>query len=170
MTEIATPQIEEEPPQLILRRLTSDDVPFVLSSWVRSHRRCGDVSQMSDARYYSSYRGHVLRLLQTASVVIASPAEDAGQIVGYLCCDHLRELAHYVYVKRVFRKFGVARRLWEYAGMPKAATTLWPVSFKRDGEYRVSWHVLAAQRLGIEFDPYSTGEGSKHAHAASHPE
>jgi hypothetical protein len=115
---------------IALRPPEATDVSLILDSWLESYREEGANRHMSNDVYFAIYRPHVVALLQSAQVVVASNPADAWQIFGWAC--YAPGALHYVNVKRPFRRARVATRLVEAAGSPRVAThtgVLWgPIS------------------------------------------
>lgn len=87
-----------------------DDLAFILSSWLKSHRQVGDNAWMANDVYYAIHRARFTTALHQRVVVACDP-EHEDQILGWACAGLDGHTVHYVYVKQVFRRFGLARRL-----------------------------------------------------------
>ena len=92
---------------LKIRPMKDEDTNFILSTWLKSYREYGPSPVPESSIYYKEHQKHIKSLLSSESIVACT--EDEEQIVGFLVATN--QTAHYVYVKAVFRKFGVANRL-----------------------------------------------------------
>lgn len=99
---------------IILRPATQDDVNFVLNSWLKSFKESSWFN-ISGKPYWRGHRLLILKLMRTKELTIACMKDDTNAIVGWSCTEP--GVIHYVYVKRPFRRFGVAKTLlaWAYA-------------------------------------------------------
>jgi hypothetical protein len=59
--------------------------------------------------YFKEHQEIIKAILDRATVTIATTTEDPTQIIGYIVSDS--ECVHYVYLKDVFRGFGIAKKL-----------------------------------------------------------
>ena len=86
--------------KVIYREALEQDVPFVLSSWLKSYARFREPDVSADD-YYSGHHDVLVRLLSTADVVVACPDNSRDLIVGY--CAFRMQTIHYLYVKHIYR-------------------------------------------------------------------
>lgn len=93
---------------VLLRPLAEGDVNFVLNSWLKSYEDSG-WTKVAGKAYWKGHRIAILRLIRSAHVVIACDPEDHDTILGWACTNG--RYVHYVYVKRAFRRYGLAKRL-----------------------------------------------------------
>lgn len=100
---------------IIVRKATPDDVPFIFSAWLKSYEDSVVHAGISKTVYYANQHKLIEKLLRTSEVLIAVNASDDNQIYGFLVCERLQGVfvIHYIYVKMMFRKLGVARTLLE---------------------------------------------------------
>lgn len=122
----------------------ASDGNFVFNSWLRSHRDEAECSFMTNDVYYARQADRVRRVLKRAGVIVACNPEDSGQIFGFICFEP--GIAHYVYVKYPFRKFGIARHLVERA-LGRVGDS--PIVATHTGR---CWHSVKA-RYRLTFDP-----------------
>ena len=97
-----------------IRRATRRDIPFLTSSWLRSFRDGAFVRGVPSTLYYRYHHKVISALLSRAVTLVAVNAEDDDQILGWLCAELVEGpslVVHYAYVKEVFRKQGLAKRL-----------------------------------------------------------
>lgn len=106
--------------QWALRKAGPDDIPFIYSTWLNSYRTGSGLGLSSGKRpYYLTYNCILDQILARAETWVAVSLEDASVIYAYLV--HEANTLHYVYVKEGFRGFGIARALFESAGLPPDA-------------------------------------------------
>lgn len=105
--------------EIAIRDLRPDDLRYVMDSWLKSYL-AGRTHAWRHVDYKRAVRGHrrvVDELRKRARIRIAvDPAADFV-ILGWACADS--ECLHYVYVKKKFRRAGIARVLIEDAGSPR---------------------------------------------------
>lgn len=131
--------------QVKLRGPTGRDVPLILNSWLKSARDVGDRAVMSNDVYFTGYRLECLEKVTDGQVTIACDPEDDDRIFGWLCWQP--GTIHYVYVKRDYRRWGIARQmikaaLPEFGKEPTVTTTL--------GRFHNEWR----RKYGVEYNPY----------------
>jgi hypothetical protein len=99
-----------EQPTVTLRGPLPSDMPFILSSWLRSYRKA---SPVSGPVYYVGQEAVIRRLLVRSSIVLACNPEDPSTVLGYVVFERVPSggLVHYVYVKELVRRCGLAARL-----------------------------------------------------------
>lgn len=107
---------KEELP-LAFRPAVADDRNFMLSAWLKAHRDRGDWPKLLPAaEYYRRHKDVVARLIDESTCTIACNPERPEQIIGFIVHDGL--ILHWVSVKSMFRRQGVATNLWREAGGP----------------------------------------------------
>lgn len=133
------------PEEITLRDGTSDDLPFIYATWLRSQRKQGDNSQIRNRTYFEQKAIEIRRLISSAQVIVASSPEDQAQIFGYLVGSSLKSLQviHYVYVKTAFRKLGIATNMATHFSGPSfmkeevGITSMGPVIATIKDRYRL---------------------------------
>jgi GNAT superfamily N-acetyltransferase len=105
-------------PRVVVRPSTIDDVPFVLNSWLRSHRSGPWARYVGDATYYENHGPLAHALLELCPPLIACDEQHPELIRGWICGErYLGSLTvHYVYVRADWRHWGIARQLVEALG------------------------------------------------------
>lgn len=105
------------------RPAESRDMPFVMSSWLKSFKTSNAAGLLPFNLYYDAYRLAIQQLLDRGSVVYVAyvPGEDEAKsdIYGWACVERGfdKPLVHYVYVKQPYRRLGVAKALLRAAGV-----------------------------------------------------
>jgi len=96
-----------------LRRARKSDIPFITSSWLKSHRYGYSSQSVPNTVYYHQHHKILEEVIPRSVVLVACNHEDPDQILGWMCAEVVDTamVIHYVYVKKSFRKFGLAKRL-----------------------------------------------------------
>lgn len=105
---------------ILLREPRPYDLPFVLSSWMQSHREEGANALMDNDAYFAAVKPRLIEILSRSPVLVASNPEDPWQVYGWIAAEP--DVLHYVYVKSVYRKFGIGRQLFDAVGRPSQCT------------------------------------------------
>ena len=104
---------------VVLRRRIPEDTALVLSNWLRSNRNGSAYANIPNEVYF--YWEH--RMIEeawadpTVAWVVACSPTDPTQVYGWLCGQQATTLAgdmfvaHYLYVGKQYRRFGLASRL-----------------------------------------------------------
>ena len=90
-----------------------EDIAFLTNSWLESYRHAPSVRGVPNKVYYYYHHKLLEELLTRCTVLICCYPDNPNQILGYVCAE-LYDTAlviHYVYVKKTFRKFGIAKSL-----------------------------------------------------------
>lgn len=112
-----------------IRAPDGDDASFLLHSWLTSYLDwirgdlqggSAEAERLLKAAYFGEYKPRFVELLKRSTVLVACAPDDAWQILGWLA--HEGATMHYCYVKRPFRRQGLARELFEAAGRPLLVT------------------------------------------------
>lgn len=96
-----------------IRPANVNDIPFILNTWMKSHRDSAECRDIEYVAYHEHMRQTVVDILNRANVIMAVNPDDADQIYGYLCVEYVDEitLLHYGYVKYTYRKLQVFKQL-----------------------------------------------------------
>lgn len=136
--------------QVGIRRATEQDSDFLLNSWLTSYwdSRAPAIKQMRKRRFFERHHPIASRLVESSTVFVACAHDDEPTILGYAVYSHEDpQTLHYVYVKHIFRRHGIASELLSAAGWPS-----------RSGDFLVTHRNLDFDRLcwnaEIFFDPY----------------
>ncbi len=125
----------------------ADDLPFIMRSWLESYGRGSPHTVLiPKPMFFAGHRKVVEALLRDPSCQtwVACDAEDPSILLGFISGEPPTH-AHYVYVKRAFRRQGIARGLADALGLR--------------GEILASHWTYDAQRLDLHtrsllFNPY----------------
>lgn len=107
---------------ILLRPSVAADLPFVKDTWKRSFRDSPFAGPIPNHLYHPVY-GQVLDYLmgrEDVRVEVAANPESDGQVFGYVVSEEGFDAPclHWIYVKRVYRGYGVAKSLLKRAGIP----------------------------------------------------
>lgn len=126
-----------------IRPMRDGDVNFILSTWLRSYyeelKRYGQKGcpYPKDDVFFQGHQEEIKKNLPGMTVNICVAPDDDNQIIGWAATDN--KCLHYIYVKQVFRKMGVAKKLLESC------------KFERYSHHtRFSKHICK----GLIYDPY----------------
>lgn len=109
--------------QVRLRPATESDVNFIFKSWLRCYRHSFNTRGCENPVFFAQHHKLIEGLCKKASIVIACNHDDISQIYGFICSEMVDNLPviHFVYVKEMFRRMGVAALLAENAGFKREA-------------------------------------------------
>ncbi len=94
-----------------------------MDSWLRSFRDSWFAGTIPNDLYYDLYRKIITERVRGrtgAKTYVCVAPDDDSVILGFACVEP-PGIVHYVYVKDVFRKKGVARALVTHAGIREPA-------------------------------------------------
>src|SRR5436309_249818 len=91
---------------------TDADWPFVFATWLRCYRYSSAFAKpIPEEVFFRFHHAVIQRILSRgASLRIAHLADEPGVILGYLVTEP--GVVHFVYVKKPFRRNGIARSLF----------------------------------------------------------
>lgn len=121
-----------------IRPANGQDVSFIYATWLNSYRSDSQIGlSCRTTIFYSAYNrilDHILDSDNSQTLVACLP-DDPNVILGYLVFE--RDRIHYVFVKEVFRKTGIARSLIQAANLPQ---TIFITHRTRSAEPIISSH------------------------------
>lgn len=128
-----------------LRAASEEDINFIFSSWLKSYRQSDATKPFSDEIYFEGQRKLITQILMHSKAIMAVSVDDPSHIYGWVCFEPHSPfpVLHYVYVKHVYRTFGVGRMLL-------GEMLVSPVVYSHDDSFK--------SRLpqGSYFNPYKT--------------
>jgi hypothetical protein len=98
--------------KILIRSANSNDVSFIYSTWLRSHRYDSELGKScQNSVYYEHYKLVIDRILKDERTItfVACLESEPDTILGYLVGEP--GTIHYCYVKEDFRRFGLGRQL-----------------------------------------------------------
>jgi hypothetical protein len=109
--------------QIRLRPATESDVPFIFNSWLKCYRHSHNTRGCENPVYFAQHHVLLEGLCKRSNIVMACNENDISQIYGYVCSEMVENVlvVHFIYVKEMYRKFGVAAMLAEAVGFKKDA-------------------------------------------------
>ena len=99
------------------------DTNFILNSWLKSYRSSGVTEHIPSTIYFTEHKKTVLRLMEDAKILVCCNPEDEEQIFGWTCYEEPL-IIHFIYVKYPYRKFGMAKSLYNTIGSPTITSHL----------------------------------------------
>lgn len=137
------------------REPTNEDLPFIVNSWLKSGREGLLVKPLSNEIYFQEHKRIILALLNAPESRVVIAADDAcpTHILGWACgarptqgaCGGPDGVLHFVYVKHLLRRQGLARQLVQVAaGTPRVTSHLTPAAAR----------YLSEHPGAFEFNPY----------------
>lgn len=100
--------------QVDIRPARAGDERLILSSWLESFRDCSRTANLVPKPFYFPLQREVsTALLRRGEVLVACNPMDADQIFGWAVVERIarKPVLHYVYVKQLFRRMGIASAL-----------------------------------------------------------
>lgn len=92
------------------------DVGMVTSDWLKSFRDGYFNATVPNRVYYSQHHKILENLLEKSTVLVLCNANNPAQALGWMCyeVDANILIIHYIYVKEIFRRQGLATKLVKY--------------------------------------------------------
>lgn len=118
-----------------MRSLKTKDVPFILSSWLKSNYKMMCSYRPEHDNYYVAHQALVKLALEEDATIIACNANDEDQIIGWI--NFGDNYLNYVFVKEIFEGMGVATALIDQTGLSdNLVCTHWTRQFQsKMGKY-----------------------------------
>lgn len=106
-----------------VRAAIVDDLPFIFSTWLRSYRHSSNFAKkISNATFFAWHHKVIERFIERGGkVLVAHAVGEPGVILGYFCSENDNSIVQYVYVKKAFRKMGIAKELFKVSAVPNNA-------------------------------------------------
>lgn len=91
---------------------------FIKSTWLKAFftGKAAFCENMTPDTFYSNHKKIIERILKRGTVIVAQSISDPDVTVGYLVFEK-PDVIHFVYVKHAFRRFGIAREMFEKSGV-----------------------------------------------------
>lgn len=89
---------------------TSDDLAFVVSSWLKSHRN-SDFANFIPNQIYYRYNEHLIKkIIERSMVSIVCDPEDPNHVYGYVVYEFLGDIfvLNFIYIKYTYRNMKLA--------------------------------------------------------------
>lgn len=102
-----------------VRRAQPADLPFIMRSWLESYGRGSPHTVLiPKLEFFPGHREIIDELLARdgCQLLVACDNEDHQVLLGFICTE-LTDICHYAYVKKTFRRLGIAGMLAAVAGL-----------------------------------------------------
>lgn len=99
-----------------IRAPNGDDINFIYSTWLKSYKQDSLIGKSCrTGLFFREYRYVIDKILAdpTTMVLIACHKTEPAVIFGYLVCEPTA--LHYIFIKEVFRRLGIATELCKVA-------------------------------------------------------
>lgn len=110
----------------VIRLGGKTDWPMVADAWVNSHKASSRATKLSEpGRFFKHHHRIIDGVLkdEETEVRVAAPPDDDFTVFGFAVLQ--RGLIHMVYVKKPFRRLGLARKLLTGIRLDETAFTYW---------------------------------------------
>ena len=98
--------------QIALNTIDENTRNFVIDTWIRSYRKSPYSKGIPTQIYYPYQRAIIESLIDQSQTLVASNINDEDQLIGYICFEKTTPpILHYLYVKKIFRRLGVAKQM-----------------------------------------------------------
>jgi GNAT superfamily N-acetyltransferase len=99
---------------IVIRDYVAEDLAFFYKSCLHHYKHSSLYTRyINDEVFYDSHHYLITQCLRRPTAVLrfASLAEDPNIVFGFIWADLEPETVHYIYVKKAFRRLGIARLL-----------------------------------------------------------
>jgi len=97
--------------KVALRPARPEDESIIFHAWLLAHRESGDwPKRLSSRRYFAEHKVTIMKILARAQTVVACNADREWQVFGFIVFEKPRIL-HWVFVKQIYRREGIAKQL-----------------------------------------------------------
>jgi len=104
-----------------IRLATDTDYPLIYSSWLKSFADADQARLVTKSVYYQEHHALIDKLIaKKALFFVACSKHDDDHVYGWICVNLASkpQVVHYVYVKQIYRKIGIANYLMEMVQKP----------------------------------------------------
>lgn len=137
--------------EITVRLAEAKDFDFIYATWLRSYRFSSQFAKKISNEVYFHWHHLVIDRIKErgGEFLIACPLDEPGVILGFMCTESVQDVknVHFIYVKKQFRKMGVADALVDASrvDLDKVRFTHWTTD--------VDWMIKKFPKL--TYDPYS---------------
>lgn len=106
-----------------IRPAKSTDINRIYSDWLRSYRQNStSMKELPEKVFFDEHRRVINGILKTGTVLVLADCADDYVVAGFICFES--DVLHYIYVKKDFRKLGLASELMEAANFKRGRELL----------------------------------------------
>lgn len=114
--------------EIVIRNATTEDMPFFFNSLLHNYKHSSPHTRLiPDSAYYKDLHAIITRLIERKGHILKFVAlkEDPTVVIAYIWAHEYPECVNYIYVKKAFRKMGLAKLLYEavFKDVPKVSYT-----------------------------------------------
>jgi len=106
-----------------IREATTDDHACIMASWLNTMRQTDTFRQLSNTVYFKHQKDLIIKLLTKYGALIVCVESQPDEIAGWFCGyrdKHTKKLiVHFIYVKSLYHKLGLAKALLHSTGHTK---------------------------------------------------
>lgn len=96
----------------LIRNAKETDKPFIYATWLRGLYHGNEWTSWVDKDiFFSKYHTVLERLLASSVISVSCLEDDPDTIMGYAVFDSSQKRLHWVFVKKAWRKLGIAKSL-----------------------------------------------------------
>ena len=106
-----TKQVRTDLEGLQIRPMGVEDHKFVFKCFYRSLRGLPEYKHMIPMTLFARLWERFLKVVDTGVIILAVSAEDPTYIVGFVMATPVQNAVHFVYVRKSFRRLGLATEL-----------------------------------------------------------
>lgn len=115
---------------LKIRPMRDGDMEFVKSSWLKNYKNSSSFAKRITHDVFFKWHGAIVDSILArpqTEILIATLPDEEGVILGFFVVEKqgLSRVAHYLFVRREWRKLGLARALIEASGDSAFVFTHW---------------------------------------------
>lgn len=107
-----------------IRTAKPEDLDFIYATWLKSYRHNSQFAKKLTNEVFFEMHHKVIDafIVRGGLVCVAHPKGEPDVILGYICTEPTLPLVQYIYVKKPFRKMGIAKALYKTAQEPTMFT------------------------------------------------
>lgn len=101
-----------------------EDLDFIYATWLKSYRHSSQFAKkLTNAIFFDMHHKVIDGFIARGGLVsIAHPKGEPDVILGYICTEPDLPVLQYIYVKKPFRKMGIAKTLYKTSKEPSLFT------------------------------------------------
>lgn len=108
--------------EIDIKESTPEYTSFIYATWLHSYKHGSYFAKrITNTIFFKWHHKVIEKILDRDSVkiLVASPKEEPNIVLGYLVYETMedKQVIHYIYVKKSFRRFGIATKLLKESGV-----------------------------------------------------